>query len=59
MSEFPLYTPSLTKPNEEVFVFRDTGQQIRVNINGNQPKGELKLTPEERTHILEHFYKKL
>lgn len=57
-SDYPLYATSISKPTQELFIFRDNGQQVRVKLTGSQPVSDYKLTPEERIHILEHFYKK-
>lgn len=56
--DFPLYVVSKSDPGSIVFVFRENGQELAVNIRGFQPQCNLRLTPEERMHILEHFTKK-
>tara|TARA_Y100001963_G_C6756750_1_gene437311 strand:+ start:1151 stop:1348 length:198 start_codon:yes stop_codon:yes gene_type:complete len=58
ISDYPLYATSISKPTQELYIFRDNGQQVRVWLTGDQPVGSYKLTPEERIHILENFYKK-
>ncbi|WP_148264617.1 hypothetical protein [Christiangramia forsetii] len=57
MKDYPLYVTSISKPTQVLFIFRDNGQQIKVSLTGDQPVGEYALTPEERMHILDNFYK--
>lgn len=56
--DFPLFVMSQTDPGHIVFVFRENGQELAVNIRGFQPQCNLRLTPEERMYILENFIEK-
>ena len=56
--EFPFYVMSKTEPNKSLFVFRENGQELKVNIQGYNPQCSLKLTPQERIHITENFIEK-
>ena len=57
-SDYPLYATSISKPTQELFIFRDNGQEVRVKLTGEGLVSIYNLTTEERKHILKHFYKK-